>query len=68
MWIMGPSALSSVKTEVMRIWDQEMMAKSRMDNEQIALALASQSVHSMEFVDTAPGIPGSIFTKFFGTV
>jgi len=68
MWIMGPFALSSVKTEVMRIWDQEMMAKSRMDNEQIALALASQSVHSMEFVDTAPGIPGSIFTKFFGTV
>jgi hypothetical protein len=65
MWIMSPDALNRVKAEVMHIWNDEMMAKMRMDNEQIALALASQSVPSMDFVDTAPGVPGSIFTRFF---
>jgi hypothetical protein len=65
MWVMSPDALNQTKAEVMRIWNDEMMAKMQLDGEQIALALASQSVPSMEFVDTAPGIPGSIFTRFF---
>lgn len=66
MWVMGETSFSKVKNEVMRIWEEEMMSKTRLDNEQIALVLASQSV-PMEFVDTAPGIPGSIFTQFFDT-
>ena len=64
MWVMGPSSFSLVNSEIMRIWNNEMLSKSRMDNEQIALSLASQSV-PMEFIDTAPGIPGTIFTRFF---
>ena len=64
MWVMGGTSFSKVKSEIMRVWDEEMIARSRIDNEQIALALASQSV-PMDFVDTAPGIPGTIFTRFF---
>jgi hypothetical protein len=65
MWVTSPGALKEVNTEVMRIWKDEMMAKNRLDNEQIALALVSQSLPSIEFVDTIPSIPFSIFTEFF---
>jgi hypothetical protein len=44
VWYTNPSAFAAVKTEVMRIWKEEMMAKGRIDNEQIALALAYQQI------------------------
>jgi len=41
---MSSSIFQEVKNEVMRIWKDEMIAKDRIDNEQIALALAYQTI------------------------
>jgi hypothetical protein len=64
MWVMGVKSFEKVAEECVRLWNDEMIAKNRVDTDQIVLALASQKV-PMEIVDTAPGIPGSIFSRFF---
>ena len=56
MLSMTPDAFIKVKEEVMRIWNEEMMEKGRIDNEQISLALAYQKFPSMfrVFTTTKP--------------
>ena len=52
MWVMTPRAFRIVCDEVMRIFHDEMIAKKRMDNEQIALVLAYPIVKdSMTLID-----------------
>ena len=44
LWITDPYSFKRVQTEVMRILFEEMLQKNRLDNEQIALALAYKSI------------------------
>ena len=44
LWITDKKSHSLVKSEIMRIWDDEMISKYRFDNEQIALALAYKRI------------------------
>jgi hypothetical protein len=66
LWIVHPETFSIIKHEVIRIWEVEMMAKKRLDNEQIALALACKKLRSyFELIsDSGTGTPG-IFSTFF---
>ena len=58
---MTPRAFVVVRDEVMRIFHDEMIAKRRIDNEQIALVLSYPIVKdSMTLVD-AHGSHGNVF-------
>jgi hypothetical protein len=59
-------SLTTVKTEVMRIWDEEMIGKRRHDNEQIALALACKNIpETFNLVSSGAGGCNAVFEKFF---
>jgi hypothetical protein len=61
MWVMTPRAFTVVRDEVIRIFHNEMIAKRRIDNEQIALVLAYPVVKdSMTLVD-GHGSHGQVF-------
>lgn len=53
-WITTPRAFGVLHTEVMRIFLDEMLAKGRVDNEQIALALAYPVVKEYVTLVNAP--------------
>lgn len=42
LWFSDASSFLEVKREVLRVWDEDMMAVGRLDNEQIALAIAAK--------------------------
>jgi hypothetical protein len=44
IWVMGAASFDVVRNEVMHILNEEMLSKGRIDNEQIALALAYRKV------------------------
>lgn len=68
MWYMSPGAFHQVKAEVMRIWNNEMMAKGRIDNEQIALAMVYQTLPHL-FRLCVSGMPiGAIFDSMFEAI
>ena len=58
-------SLSTVKAEVMRIWDEEMIGKRRHDNEQIALALACKNIPETFNLVSSRGGCNAVFEKFF---
>ena len=62
LWMMSPISFSTVKDEVMRIWEVEMLSKGRIDNEQIALALTCKTNRSVFQL-----VP-YMFVKFFSVV
>jgi len=62
LWMMSPSSFLTVKDEVMRIWEVEMLSKKRLDNEQIALALTCKT---NRFVFQL--VP-DMFAKFFSLI
>ena len=42
LWVIDLSVFAIIKNAVMNMWESQMLAKSRLDNEQIALALVYQ--------------------------
>jgi len=40
LWMASPAEFALAKAEIMRVWENEMMAKQRIDNEQIAMVYA----------------------------
>ena len=58
-------SLTAVKTEVMRIWDEEMIGKHRHDNEQIALALACKNIPEVFNLVSGKAGCNAVFEKFF---
>jgi hypothetical protein len=65
VWYTSPSAFAAVKAEVMRIWKEEMMAKGRIDNEQIALALAYQQIPTQFKVFVSPRQFDTLLSEYF---
>jgi hypothetical protein len=65
---MTPDAFVNVKTEVMRIWNEEMMAKGRIDNEQISLALAYHKFPSVFRIFTSAKQVDVLFSELFDAV
>ena len=49
----------------MRIWNEEMMAKGRIDNEQIALALAYQQIPEQFKVFVSPQQFDTLLSEYF---
>jgi hypothetical protein len=43
LWVISKSVLPAIKHAVMNLWENEMLTKGRLDNEQIALALVYRS-------------------------
>jgi hypothetical protein len=62
LWVMSPNSFPTVKNEVMRIWEVEMLSKGRIDNEQIALALTCKTNRSVFQL-----VP-DMFAKFFSVI
>jgi hypothetical protein len=63
LWNTDKESLIQVKSEVMRIWEDEMLGKGRYDNEQITLALAYKNISSSFGLTT-----NSIFNEIFRAV
>lgn len=64
-WITTPRSFWSVRDEVMRIFLDEMLAKGRVDNEQIALALAYPAIR--DYVTLIDAAHGRVFFQTFFT-
>ena len=65
---MTPDTFGKVRTEVMRIRDEEMMAKGRIDNEQISLALAYQKFPSVFRIFTSTKSVDVLFSELFDAI
>jgi hypothetical protein len=65
MWLFTPAVFDKVAAAVQDIWDNEMMAKGRLDNEQQALTLAYKAQPSLFHVCVAGGQIDGILKTFF---
>jgi hypothetical protein len=66
LWVIDANGIAPVKREVLRIWQEEMINKNRIDNEQIALALAFiTSSELFNVIQSGSGDPPRIFTEYF---
>jgi len=68
LWVVAKSVLLSIRSAVMDVWEGEMLAKSRLDNEQIALALVcKKESHRFDLVVPNPllGAHRSMFFHWF---
>lgn len=65
MWVMNSLSFYSVYESVMKIWNDKMMKCGRLDNEQIALALAYHDVPSSFKLCTGPEQIQDILVSYF---
>ena len=66
LWFMDINSFNIVNKEVLKIWNEEMIDKNRLDNEQIVLALvAKYNPNIFEFVYSGKRNNGSIFDYFY---
>lgn len=64
-WRISPDTFYTIKDEIFRIWETDMLDKNRLDNEQIALALTCKKYRSLfKLVNDANNI-SSIFKTIF---
>jgi len=67
-WYMDTTSFRLVRDEVMRIWNKEMMSMGRIDNEQIALAVAYQKIPDIFQLCVSDDQIGKIFSEIFITI
>jgi hypothetical protein len=65
MWLFTPAVFDKVSAAVQHIWENEMMAKGRLDNEQQALTLVYKEQASLFHVCVAGGQIDGILRTFF---
>jgi hypothetical protein len=66
LWIMDINSFNIVIKDIMKIWNNEMLNKNRLDNEQIALALiAKYNTNIFNFIYNRGRNNGSIFDNFY---
>lgn len=65
LWVVSKSVLQSLHFGIQQIWEEEMLAKGRIDNEQIALALQYKTRQSWFDLVHTNDVVGTHRTMFF---
>ena len=68
LWILSKEIISVVKYNILKLWDEEMLAKGRIDNEQIALGLLYKNNSELFTLIMSNGEIPSIFVKGFSRI
>lgn len=68
LWIVSKECILKVKELVLKLWEEEMLAKGRIDNEQITLGLVYKYNSEIFNVIMSEGNIPSIFSKGFGII
>ena len=65
LWVVSKDLVVIVKEFIIKLWEEEMLKKGRIDNEQIALALIYKTNNDIFNVIMSEGDTPSIFSKSF---
>jgi len=65
LWVVSKDLVVIVKDFIIKLWEEEMLKRGRIDNEQIALALIYKNNNDIFNVIMSEGDTPSIFSKSF---